>query len=64
MDLNDVWRAVKDAEKTIEAGRSAVRLAARLARGNLRAASVGPEALVELKRELQKYNSRTRKWRE
>jgi hypothetical protein len=64
MDLNDAWDAVQDAKKTIEAGHSAVRLAARLVRGNLRAASVGREALVGLKRELQKYNSRTGKWRE
>lgn len=62
MDFWDVSQAINSAKEQVEDGNRAVRSGAALCCHRLRSAEVEEEHLCDLKRELQKWNMRTRTW--
>ena len=64
MNLREVTDAMRSAEAEVEAGYCAVRSAADLCEGRLRAAHVPSWDLNNLKRELQKWDMHRGTWKE
>lgn len=64
MELEDMERAVKEAEYVINRANSYVGKMAYLVKGRLRSGNVSGWILGELKREMRDYNIHTGKWRD
>lgn len=64
MNFHEAIGAVRHARETIENGDRMLRCAAQLLRNRLRAAEIDGDVLSEFKRELQQFDSRTRRWKD
>jgi hypothetical protein len=63
MDFHEALSAVRQARDTIDNGDAMLRGAAQLMRNRLRAAEIDGDVLADLKRELQDFDARTRRWK-
>jgi hypothetical protein len=63
MDFNEAISAVRHARETIQNGDHMLRGAARLLRHRLRAVEIDGDVLADLKRELQQFDSRAKRWK-